>query len=55
VLAYLPILNQIWRISLIPFIEYLSVVVLALLIGGGLWVAKRFRRTPTEAEVTPTA
>lgn len=55
VLAYLPILNQIWRISLIPFIEYLSVVVLALLIGGGLWVAKRFRRPPAEAEATTTA
>jgi hypothetical protein len=33
-------LNEIVRI---PVIEYLAVVVLALLIGGGLWLARRLR------------
>lgn len=48
-LAYQSILTQIWRVSLIPLIEYVSVLVLALLIGAGLWVARRFRRPPPEA------
>ena len=33
-------LNEIIRI---PLIEYLAVLVLAGLIGGGLWVARRLR------------
>jgi hypothetical protein len=42
-------LNEIIRI---PFIEYLSVFVLAGLIGGGLWVARRAKQRPL-AQSTP--
>jgi len=36
-------INEIVRI---PIIDYLAVLVLAGLIGGGLWLARKFRRTP---------
>jgi hypothetical protein len=36
-------LNEIIRI---PFIEYLAVFVLAGLIGGGLWIARRVKQHP---------
>ena len=38
-------LNEIVRI---PVIEYLAVIVLALILGGGLWVAKKVRRPKDE-------
>jgi hypothetical protein len=44
-------INEIIRI---PFIDYLAVLILAGLIGGGLWIARRVRsrRRPTEVEAT---
>jgi hypothetical protein len=42
-------LNEIVRI---PVIEYLSVIVLALIFGGGLWVAKKVRR-PKDEDAKP--
>ena len=37
-------LTNIHQITWIPFIEFLSVLVMALLFGDGLWVVSRIRR-----------
>jgi hypothetical protein len=42
--VYIPAgIGRINEIIRIPVIEYLSVVVLALLFGGGLWVYRKFK------------
>jgi hypothetical protein len=35
--------GKLWQLAAIPMIDYLAVVVLALLIGAGIWIADRFR------------
>ncbi|MCJ7623671.1 MAG: hypothetical protein MUO76_09225 [Anaerolineaceae bacterium] len=42
-------LNEIIRI---PLIDYLAVLILAGLIGAGLWIAGKFRRSPLESQVS---
>lgn len=36
-------ISRLWELTAIPLIDYLSVIVLALLIGGGLWLYDRIR------------
>jgi hypothetical protein len=42
--------DKLWELSAIPIIDYLGVVVLALLIGAVVWVADRLRGAPPALE-----
>jgi hypothetical protein len=42
-------LSKTWQLAAIPMIDYLAVVVLALLIGAGIWIYDRFRKPTPDA------
>lgn len=44
--------NRLWELTAIPMIDYLGVVIMALLFAGGIWVADRLRgKRPAESAV----